>query len=131
MNVSLEKKVFSIIYYQVNKKIPDTTQARKHYELFLKTKAKKIHKTSKTVKNQKYVSKKSITLRQTKTTNVLKPIIQSIIISQAAETVEKSNIFLHRLSYYKTSKICYQIIKAKNDYSTSKQKKNLYRVKSD
>lgn len=67
MNVSLEKKVFSIIYYQVNKKIPDTTQARKHYELFLKTKAKKIHKTSKTVKNPSNSNIRSVTVRHPRT----------------------------------------------------------------
>ena len=59
---------------------------------------------------------------------------QSNITTQEPNTVENPNIFDIESVYYRTFKNCYQIIKVhkttKNYYSTVKQNKNLYIVKS-
>ena len=51
--------------------------------------------------------------------------MQSNIISQEAETVEKPNIFDIESVTYRTPKNCYQITNARNYYSTTKKNQKL------
>ena len=82
-----KKKELLLFATKLTKKILDPTKGREQYKLFLKDENKKIPKAPKTVKNPKNGSKTSVSLRQPKTTsNLLKLIMQSNIISEEAET---------------------------------------------
>ena len=56
--------------------------------------------------------------------------MQSNIISQEAETLEKPNVFDIESVTYRKTKNCYQITNPRNYYSTTKKNQKLYRVKS-
>ena len=84
----VKRKYLLLFANNLTKNIPDPTT--EHYELFFKHNDKKFPKTLKAIKNPKKGNKKSVTLRQPKTTfNLLKPIVKSNIISEEAEVVVK------------------------------------------
>ena len=72
-----------------------------HYELFLEHIGWKNHKASKTVKSPNYVDIKLLLLHILAASNFLKSVTQKII-TQEMQTVEKSNIFVIGITYYRT-----------------------------
>ena len=65
-------------------------------------------KLSKTVEKLKILNIKPVTVEHPKTaTKLSNPIKQSEIITHQVETIEKSNIHGHKISYYRTPRNCY------------------------
>ena len=86
----VKRKYLLLFANNLTKNIPDPTT--EHYELFFRHNDKKFPKTLTAIKNPKKGNKKSVTLRQPKTTfktYLLKPIVRSNIISEEAEVAVK------------------------------------------